>query len=104
MASNAASVFSFLERCLSFEVLHVGHYLKAIEDLYSMQFGFKDIQMIFFNPDVNVLFNLIGLHYCISWLSVPDEVLLMYYVNARFQREKCVLCGRSIARGPISFA
>ncbi|KAL3508044.1 hypothetical protein ACH5RR_033426 [Cinchona calisaya] len=73
MAGKAASIFDYVERCLAFESIEVGYFLKAVEDLYAMQFGFKDVQMFFLRSNINVLLNLIGLHYCISRLEVPAE-------------------------------
>lgn len=91
MASKAASVCNFVERCLAFEGLEVGYYLKAIEDLCAMQFGFKDIQMFFFKPDIDVLQNLIGLHYCMSKLFVPAEYLIDALGECSIsEREVCV--------------
>ncbi|XP_059632681.1 uncharacterized protein LOC132275244 isoform X2 [Cornus florida] len=76
MAGRAAVVVDFVEQCSSAEAIEVGHYLTAIEDLCSMQFGFKDVQMFLFKPKLNVLLNLVGLHYCISWLGVPAEYVM----------------------------
>lgn len=84
MASKSAMVVEFLEKCLNSESIEVGQYLKAIKDLYTMQFGFKDVQMFFLKAETNVLLNLVGLHYCISWLrlpvitSVPYSLLISY--------------------------
>lgn len=71
MEGRAAAVTEFLERCSLTASLDVGDYLKAIEDLHTMQLGFKDVQMFLFNPKRNVLLNLVGLAYCIYWLGVP---------------------------------
>ncbi|XP_019179742.1 PREDICTED: uncharacterized protein LOC109174956 isoform X1 [Ipomoea nil] len=76
MAEKAAGVVNFVERCLAFESIEVGHYLKAIKGLNTMEFGFKDIQMFFLKPDLNVLLNLVGLHYCIALLDTPAEYLM----------------------------
>lgn len=71
MAGKAAFVLDFVERRSSINSIEVGYYLKAVEDLYSMQFGFKDIKMFFLRPNISVILNLIGLHYCVIWLCVP---------------------------------
>lgn len=71
MAQRAASVAQHIEQCSSGASLEIRDYLKAIEELNSMQLGFGDIQMFFFRPRVSVLLNLVGLHYSISWLSMP---------------------------------
>ncbi|KAK6254559.1 hypothetical protein SCA6_015864 [Theobroma cacao] len=71
VAGRAASVVKFVEQCSLSESLEVSNYLKAIECLRSMQFGFKDVQMVLFKPKLNVLLNLVGLHYCLNCLQVP---------------------------------
>lgn len=71
MAGRAASVVKFVEQCSLSESLEVSNYLKAIECLRSMQFGFKDVQMVLFKPKLNVLLNLVGLHYCLNCLQEP---------------------------------
>lgn len=71
MAEKAADVVNFVERCLAFESIEGSHYLKAIKDLNTMEFGFKDIQLFFFKPDLNVLLNLVGLDYCMTLLDTP---------------------------------
>ncbi|KAI8561566.1 hypothetical protein RHMOL_Rhmol04G0350200 [Rhododendron molle] len=53
------------------ESIDVGRYLSAIKGMCLMELGFGDVQMFFFKPKFSVLINLIGLHYCISWLGVP---------------------------------
>ncbi|THU70177.1 hypothetical protein C4D60_Mb08t22270 [Musa balbisiana] len=53
--------------------MEVGYYLKAISDLGSMELGFKDVQLFLFRREHNVLLNLIGLHYCIFSLDIPDD-------------------------------
>uniref|UniRef100_A0A5B7B910 Putative F-box domain, cyclin-like protein n=1 Tax=Davidia involucrata TaxID=16924 RepID=A0A5B7B910_DAVIN len=76
MACRAAAVVDFVEQCSSSESIEVAHYLSAIEDLRSMRFGFRDVQMFLFKPKLNVLLNLVALHYCISWLGVPAEYVI----------------------------
>lgn len=71
MAGKATTVVEFVENCSSSELLEVGDYYKAIEDLCSMQLSFRDVQMFLFKPKLNVLLNLVGLHYCIFCLQVP---------------------------------
>ncbi|XP_027119220.1 uncharacterized protein LOC113767057 isoform X1 [Coffea eugenioides] len=91
MARKAASIFNYVERCLAFEAIEVGYYLKAVEDLSAMQFGFKDVQMFFLRPNINVLFNLIGLHYCFSKLDLPAECVAEALSMCRIsERQVCV--------------
>lgn len=71
MAGKAAMVTNFVERALAYESIEVGNYLKAIELLNSLELGFKDVQLFLLKPNLNVLLNLVGLHYCIIWLGVP---------------------------------
>lgn len=73
IVNGATNVVKHVERCTRSESLEVGDYLQAIEDLSIMQLGFKDVQMFLFKPSLNVLLNLVGLHYCIFWLNVPLE-------------------------------
>ena len=74
IAGKAMEVVNFVEQSSLCQSLEVGDYLKAIEDLHAMQFGFKDVELLLFNPELNSLLNLVGLHYCISWLQVPVYV------------------------------
>ncbi|KAL6971348.1 hypothetical protein U1Q18_031026 [Sarracenia purpurea var. burkii] len=91
MASRATFVVDFVKQCSTTESIEVGHYLSAIEDLCSMQFGFKDVQMFFFSPKLDVLLNLVGLHYCISWLGVPAESIMEALELSKIsKREVCV--------------
>ncbi|PSR92649.1 F-box only protein [Actinidia chinensis var. chinensis] len=91
MASRATVVVHFMIQCLSAESIEVVHYLSAIENLCSMQFGFKDVQMFFFSPKLNVVLNLVGLHYCISWLGVPAEYIMEALNSCKIsEREVCV--------------
>lgn len=119
IAEKVALVMNFGEHALAFESIEVGHYLKAIEFMKSMQFGFKDVEMFFLKPKHNVLLNLVGLHYCIIWLDVPSKyVMEALCSNAITGRLVCVqwwklgrwyrgfrlrdeLCSRSISLGDL---
>ncbi|CAA3027337.1 uncharacterized protein LOC111392318 [Olea europaea var. sylvestris] len=91
MAEKASLVMNFVERALAYESIEVGNYLKAIEFMKSMQFGFEDVQMFFLKPKLNVLFNLVGLHYCIIWLDVPSKyVMEALHSNEITERQVCV--------------
>ncbi|XWS14019.1 hypothetical protein CRYUN_Cryun36dG0088000 [Craigia yunnanensis] len=91
MAGRAASVVKFVEQCSLSESLEVSDYLKAIEGLRSMQFGFKDVQMFLFKPKLNVLLNLVGLHYCLNCLQVPaSHVMEALHSNKISDRQVCV--------------
>lgn len=70
-AGCAAEVVGFVEQCSLSGSIDVGDYQKAIEDLSSMQFSFEDVHMFLFKPKLNVLLNLVGLHYCIFCLEMP---------------------------------
>ncbi|XAR57127.1 hypothetical protein NMG60_11025158 [Bertholletia excelsa] len=76
MAKGAKAVVNLVNQCSSMEAIEVGHYVAAIEELESMQFGFKDVKIFFFTPKLDVLLNLIGLHYCISWLGVSADDIM----------------------------
>lgn len=71
MASKADAVIHFLEQCISSESIEVNDYLVAMQNMSSMQFGFRDVVVFFFKENLHVLLNLAGLHYCIAWLGVP---------------------------------
>lgn len=75
MAGKAGGVIDFVNRCLAFESIEVGHYLKAVRDLDSILFGFEDVHTFFLKSKHNVLLNLIGLHYCLIWLGLPVTTL-----------------------------
>ncbi|KAG9139137.1 hypothetical protein Leryth_019116 [Lithospermum erythrorhizon] len=70
---KAAALIDFVEQRLSGDSIEVGNYLKAIEEMHSMMFGFHDVQMFFLKPKLNAVLNLIGLHYCIVFLNVPAK-------------------------------
>ncbi|KAG8370045.1 hypothetical protein BUALT_Bualt14G0076800 [Buddleja alternifolia] len=91
MAEKAASVINFMERNIAYESIEAGTYLKAIELLNSQQFGFKDVQMFLLKPKLNVLLNLVGLHYCIIWLGVPAEYVIEALDSGQIsERQVCV--------------
>lgn len=71
MAFRAGNLIKFVEQCMVSDSLAVGDYLKAIEELSSMQLGYKDVEILLLKPNLSVFLNLIGLHYCINWLGVP---------------------------------
>ncbi|KAG2721553.1 hypothetical protein I3843_02G073400 [Carya illinoinensis] len=73
IAGMVAVVIESVEKCLLTGSLEVGDYLKAVEDLCTMHLGYKDVQMLLFKPQHNVLINLVGLHYCMYRLGVPGE-------------------------------
>lgn len=76
MGLRARTVEMFLKACSPSESLEVGDYLKAVDTLVGLRFGFEDIQRYLFNPKMNVLINLVGLHYCLSSLGIRGENLL----------------------------
>ncbi|KAH0781948.1 hypothetical protein KY290_001546 [Solanum tuberosum] len=88
MAGKAKGVIDFVNRCLAFESIEVGHYLKAVKDLDSILFGFEDVNTFFLKSKHNVLLNLIGLHYCLIWLGLPGESVMEMLNNSNIsQRE-----------------
>jgi hypothetical protein len=68
---RAGSVERFLEACSRNESLEVGDYLQAFEIINGARFGFEDIQRFLFKPQMNVLLNLVGVHYCATSLGIP---------------------------------
>ncbi|KAF2311002.1 hypothetical protein GH714_018997 [Hevea brasiliensis] len=90
-AGKATTVVEFVENCSSSELLEVGDYYKAIEDLFSMQLAFRDVQMFLFKPTLNVLLNLVGLHYCIFCLQVPVRHVMDALLSCKIsERQVCV--------------
>ncbi|KAL2339078.1 hypothetical protein Fmac_013524 [Flemingia macrophylla] len=73
---RAKSVEKFLEACSRSESLEVGDYLKAVDTLVGTRFGFEDVQRFLFNPQMNVLINLVGLHYCLTTLGIRGDNLV----------------------------
>lgn len=91
MAGKANLILDFVERALAYESIEVGNYLKAIELLNSLHFGFKDVEMFLLKPKLNVLLNLVGLHYCIVWLGVPVEYVVEALNRSQIsERQVCV--------------
>ncbi|MBA0559146.1 hypothetical protein Golob_016125 [Gossypium lobatum] len=68
---QADSVINWVEQCSQSDSLKVIDYLHAIKCLKTMQFGFRDVQMLLLKQKLSVLLNLIGLHYCLNILQVP---------------------------------
>lgn len=56
--------------------VEAGDYLKAIEDLDDMKLGFKDVEMLLFNPKLNPVLNLVGVQYSINRVGVSAENIL----------------------------
>ncbi|XP_048139992.1 uncharacterized protein LOC115753670 isoform X7 [Rhodamnia argentea] len=93
MAERAMSVVQHVEQCLFSDSLEIRDYLKAIELLNSMRLGFKDVEMFLFRAEVNVLLNLVGLHYCMHWLEVPAGHVMEALRNSKIsQRQVYVRC------------
>ena len=67
---RARSVEKFVEACSRSESLEVRDYLNAVETLIATRFGFEDVQRFLFNPKMNVLLNLVGVHYCLTRLGI----------------------------------
>ncbi|XWS53672.1 hypothetical protein CRYUN_Cryun10bG0020700 [Craigia yunnanensis] len=91
MRSLAACVVQFGEQCSLSESLEVYDYRKAIKFLKAMEFGFKDVQMFLFQPKLNVLLNLVGLHYCLKCLQVPASLVIEALQSSKISdRQVCV--------------
>ncbi|KAL8142807.1 hypothetical protein V2J09_015839 [Rumex salicifolius] len=72
MSSKASSVVNLVKT----PSIEVRDYLKAIEDINSIQLSFKDVELFLFKPELNVVLNLLGLHYCINWLQIPSSCIM----------------------------
>ncbi|MBA0725213.1 hypothetical protein Golax_021816 [Gossypium laxum] len=68
---QAESVINLVEKHSLSGSLNAVDYLRALSFLGRMQFSFRDVQMLLLKPKLNVLLNLIGLHYCLNNLQVP---------------------------------
>ncbi|GAB4851233.1 hypothetical protein Ancab_030529 [Ancistrocladus abbreviatus] len=91
MERRAASIVNFVLQCSSSASLEARDYLQAINELSLMQLGFKDVELFLFKPQLSVLLNLIGLHYCISWLGVPSEGIMKALERCKIsERQVCV--------------
>ncbi|KAK9664265.1 hypothetical protein RND81_14G029600 [Saponaria officinalis] len=71
VAARASVVVEFVEKSSASAPLEARDYLKALEDIRSLHLDFKDVELLLFNPKLNVLLHLLGLHYCIDALHVP---------------------------------
>ncbi|KAL3508045.1 hypothetical protein ACH5RR_033427 [Cinchona calisaya] len=59
-----------LRKGLCCQTINANDYLKAIKDLNSMKFGFRDVQILLLQPKIHVLLNLVGLRYRIKRLGI----------------------------------
>ncbi|OIW19573.1 hypothetical protein TanjilG_18383 [Lupinus angustifolius] len=73
---RARSVEKFVEASSRSESLEVRDYLSAVESLIGAKFGFEDVQKFLFNPKMNVLLNLVGVHYCLTCLGTQGDNLI----------------------------
>lgn len=89
-AYKASSLIKLVQQCSPTESLEVSDYLSAIRDLSSTKFEFEDVQIFLFRPNLNVLLNLVGLHYCITSLEIPaDQLIKALNTNKISEREVC---------------
>ncbi|KAF7813688.1 uncharacterized protein G2W53_034664 [Senna tora] len=88
---TATAVAKFVEESSPHKSLEVGDYLKAVQDLSAAKLGFKDVQMILFRPKLNVLTNLVGLHYCLTGLGITgDELKEALETSEISERHVCI--------------
>lgn len=91
MSGKASSVVNFVKQCSSPSSIEVKDYLKAIEDMCSMQLSYKDVELFLFRSELNSVLNLLGLHYCINWLQVPSTCVMESLEKCKIsQRQVCV--------------
>ncbi|XVE82062.1 hypothetical protein DITRI_Ditri15bG0116500 [Diplodiscus trichospermus] len=94
-AGIAACVVNLVEQCSLSESIDINDFMKAVGFLISLRFGFKDVQMLFFKPKLNVLLNLVGLHFCLSFLQVPASDVLEALQSSKISgRQVCVSWGK----------
>lgn len=72
---RARDVERFLKACSRYESLEVGDYLKAVDSINGARFGFEDVQRFLFKPQMNVLLNLVGVHYCLTILGIQVSII-----------------------------
>lgn len=77
VAEKVAAVVKYVEESSYLTSLEVGQHLNAIENLCAMKLSFADVKMFLFKSKLNVLINLVGLHYSLSWLRV--QVFSSFY-------------------------
>ncbi|CAL9167312.1 unnamed protein product [Musa hybrid cultivar] len=99
MASAVSAVIKYVEESTQSGSLEIRFYMKAIGDLTSMKLGFRDVQLFLFRREQNVLLNLIGCHYCISFLEIPTvDLMEALEICQILERQVCVrwfmLCRR----------
>ncbi|KAL9237681.1 hypothetical protein vseg_012201 [Gypsophila vaccaria] len=71
VAARASVIVEYVEKRSSSASLEARDYLKALGDIRSLHLDFKDVELLLFKPKLNVLLNLVGLHYCVDELQVP---------------------------------
>ncbi|XP_048139993.1 uncharacterized protein LOC115753670 isoform X8 [Rhodamnia argentea] len=90
---EAMLVVQHVNQCAVSGSLDIRDFLKAIKHLNSMGLGFKDVEMFLLRPEVNVLLNLVGLHYCVHCLKVPAGHVMEALRNSKIsQRQVYVRC------------
>ncbi|XVE82059.1 hypothetical protein DITRI_Ditri15bG0116200 [Diplodiscus trichospermus] len=82
-AVMATSVVNLVQQYSLSVSLDINDFMKAVGFLVSLQFGFKDIQMLFFKAKLNVVLNLVGLHYSFSFLRVPASDVLEAFLSSK---------------------
>lgn len=60
-------------------------YLRAINDMECLKLGFEDIYLYFFRKDINVVFNLLGLHYSYFHLGLPVSCFSNFFLLSWFR-------------------
>ncbi|XP_078158192.1 uncharacterized protein LOC144553878 [Carex rostrata] len=70
------------------------YYLQAIHDMECLKLGFEDIYLYFFRKDINVVFNLLRLHYSFFHLGLPLKDLRKVLASCQVSDKKiCVSWG-----------
>ncbi|ERN16929.1 hypothetical protein AMTRI_Chr02g264650 [Amborella trichopoda] len=91
MACRAVSVIEFVKQRSQYESLEIGDYLGASEMLFTLGFGFKDVQLILLTTKHSVLLNLIGLHYLLFRLNIEPERITRALCGCRVsERQVCI--------------
>ncbi|XP_022955427.1 uncharacterized protein LOC111457456 isoform X1 [Cucurbita moschata] len=76
ISRRAQAAVKFIEQYSPSSPIEGGDYLRTIVGLWDLKLSFIDAQMVLFKPHLNELLNLVGLHYCQSWLQVPGNEII----------------------------
>ncbi|XVE82064.1 hypothetical protein DITRI_Ditri15bG0116700 [Diplodiscus trichospermus] len=100
MAVDTAYVAEIVERCLlpASQSLEIRDFMQTMGWLGLKHFGFKDVQIFFFKSKLDVLLNLVGLHYCRRLLQVPASHVVEALQSSKISDRQVRFNWREIVR------